>query len=104
MTPLMRLSLGTPSNARLSCSRSSAKDDASKHSWTAERLIPIYNNGRRVQLPNWDDTGDIPVETLARFEKDVKRTDTGFLAIATEIPNVTTSLKQTPVIRPWGQS
>ncbi|GJP65692.1 hypothetical protein CLOP_g22560 [Closterium sp. NIES-67] len=30
-------------------------------------------------------TGDIPVETLARFEKDVKRTDTGFLALATEV-------------------
>ncbi|GJP58848.1 hypothetical protein CLOP_g4451 [Closterium sp. NIES-67] len=38
-------------------------------------------------LPNRDDTGDIPVETLARFEKDVKRTDTGFLAIATEVEN-----------------
>ncbi|GJP31953.1 hypothetical protein CLOM_g16451, partial [Closterium sp. NIES-68] len=32
-------------------------------------------------------TGDIPVETLARFKKDVKRTDTGFLAIATEAEN-----------------
>ncbi|GJP35917.1 hypothetical protein CLOM_g20458 [Closterium sp. NIES-68] len=27
------------------------------------------------------------METLARFEKDVKRTDTGFLAIATEVKN-----------------
>ncbi|GJP44659.1 hypothetical protein CLOM_g4024 [Closterium sp. NIES-68] len=36
-------------------------------------------------LPNWDDTGDIPVETLARFEKDVKRTSTGFLALATDV-------------------
>ncbi|GJP47586.1 hypothetical protein CLOM_g6769 [Closterium sp. NIES-68] len=27
------------------------------------------------------------METLARFEKDVKRTDTGFLAIATEVEN-----------------
>ncbi|GJP47355.1 hypothetical protein CLOM_g6555 [Closterium sp. NIES-68] len=51
------------------------------------RTASIYNNGRRVQLPNWDDTGDIPVETLARFKKDVKRTDTGFLAIATEAEN-----------------
>ncbi|GJP76686.1 hypothetical protein CLOP_g7129 [Closterium sp. NIES-67] len=41
----------------------------------------------RVQLPNWDDIGDIPVETLARFEKDVKRTDTGFLAIAKDVEN-----------------
>ncbi|GJP64563.1 hypothetical protein CLOP_g21538 [Closterium sp. NIES-67] len=31
--------------------------------------------------------GDIRVETLARFEKDVKQTDTGFLAIATEVEN-----------------
>ncbi|GJP59364.1 hypothetical protein CLOP_g11458 [Closterium sp. NIES-67] len=31
--------------------------------------------------------GDIPVETLARFEKDVKPTDIGFLAIATEVEN-----------------
>ncbi|GJP79414.1 hypothetical protein CLOP_g9648 [Closterium sp. NIES-67] len=30
---------------------------------------------------------DHGVETLARFEKDVKRTDTGFLAIATEAEN-----------------
>ncbi|GJP81095.1 hypothetical protein CLOP_g11278, partial [Closterium sp. NIES-67] len=30
---------------------------------------------------------DIPVETLARFEKDVKRIDIGFLAIATEVEN-----------------
>ncbi|GJP31314.1 hypothetical protein CLOM_g11710 [Closterium sp. NIES-68] len=29
----------------------------------------------------------VEVETLARFEKDVKRTDTGFLAIATEAKN-----------------
>ncbi|GJP63315.1 hypothetical protein CLOP_g20387 [Closterium sp. NIES-67] len=33
-------------------------------------------------LPN---VGDIPVETLAQFKKDAKRTDTGFLAIATEV-------------------
>ncbi|GJP76207.1 hypothetical protein CLOP_g6582 [Closterium sp. NIES-67] len=49
------------------------------------RTASIYNSGRRVQLPNRDDTGDIPVETLARFEKDAKRTDTGFLAIATDV-------------------
>ncbi|GJP39060.1 hypothetical protein CLOM_g23451 [Closterium sp. NIES-68] len=47
-------------------------------------------------LPNWDDTGDIPVETLARFEKDVKRTDTGFLAIATEVENDGEKASETP--------
>ncbi|GJP81850.1 hypothetical protein CLOP_g11968 [Closterium sp. NIES-67] len=40
-----------------------------------------------MQLPNWDDTRDIPVETIARFEKDVERTDTGFLSIATDVDN-----------------
>ncbi|GJP85887.1 hypothetical protein CLOP_g15984 [Closterium sp. NIES-67] len=30
---------------------------------------------------------DILVETLVRFEKDVKQTDTGFLVIATEVEN-----------------
>ncbi|GJP50909.1 hypothetical protein CLOM_g10062, partial [Closterium sp. NIES-68] len=43
-----------------------------------------------------DDTGDIPVETLARFEKDVKRTDTGFLAIATEVENDGEEASETP--------
>ncbi|GJP40450.1 hypothetical protein CLOM_g132 [Closterium sp. NIES-68] len=47
-------------------------------------------------LPNWDDTGDIPTETLARFEKDVKRTDTGFLAIATEVENDGEKASETP--------
>ncbi|GJP47147.1 hypothetical protein CLOM_g6374 [Closterium sp. NIES-68] len=47
-------------------------------------------------LPNWDDTGDIPVETLARFEKDMKRTDTGFLAIATEVENDGEKASETP--------
>ncbi|GJP81880.1 hypothetical protein CLOP_g12001 [Closterium sp. NIES-67] len=49
-----------------------------------------------LSLPNWDDTGDIPVETLARFEKDVKRTDTGFLAIATEVENDGEKASETP--------
>ncbi|GJP85889.1 hypothetical protein CLOP_g15986 [Closterium sp. NIES-67] len=47
-------------------------------------------------LPNWDDTGDIPVETLARFEKDVKRTDTGFLAIATEVEDGKEKISEPP--------
>ncbi|GJP72182.1 hypothetical protein CLOP_g2934 [Closterium sp. NIES-67] len=47
-------------------------------------------------LPNWDDTRDIPVETLARFEKDVKRTDTGFLAIATEVEDGKEKISEPP--------
>ncbi|GJP38862.1 hypothetical protein CLOM_g23274, partial [Closterium sp. NIES-68] len=35
-------------------------------------------------------------ETLARFEKDVKRTDTGFLAIATEVENDGEKASETP--------
>ncbi|CAI7737760.1 unnamed protein product [Closterium sp. NIES-53] len=47
----------------------------------------INNNGRKVSLPKWDDTGNIPAETLARFEKDVKRTTAGFMAIVNEADN-----------------
>ncbi|GJP50962.1 hypothetical protein CLOM_g10117 [Closterium sp. NIES-68] len=36
------------------------------------------------------------LETLARFEKDVKRTDTGFLAIATEVENDGEKASETP--------
>ncbi|GJP70907.1 hypothetical protein CLOP_g1796 [Closterium sp. NIES-67] len=36
------------------------------------------------------------METLARFEKDVKRTDTGFLAIATEVENDGEKASETP--------
>ncbi|CAI7874404.1 unnamed protein product [Closterium sp. NIES-53] len=43
------------------------------------RTASIYNQDRRVPLPNWSNTGDIPEETLARFKKDVKRTMAGFL-------------------------
>ncbi|CAI7856815.1 unnamed protein product [Closterium sp. NIES-53] len=43
----------------------------------------IYNQDRRVPLPNWSNTGDISEETLARFEKDVKRTMAGFVALVT---------------------
>ncbi|CAI7815254.1 unnamed protein product [Closterium sp. NIES-54] len=47
------------------------------------RTASIYNQDRRVPLPNWSNTGDIPEETLTRFEKDVKRTMTGFVALVT---------------------
>ncbi|GJP49956.1 hypothetical protein CLOM_g9113, partial [Closterium sp. NIES-68] len=36
------------------------------------------------------------VETLARFEKDVKRTDTGFLAIATEVEDGKEKISEPP--------
>ncbi|CAI7878626.1 unnamed protein product [Closterium sp. NIES-53] len=47
------------------------------------RTTSIYNQDRRVPLPSWSNTGDIPEETLARFEKDVKRTMAGFVALVT---------------------
>ncbi|CAI7868959.1 unnamed protein product [Closterium sp. NIES-53] len=47
------------------------------------RTANIYNQDRRVPLPNWSNTGDIPKETLARFEKDVKQTMAGFVALVT---------------------
>ncbi|CAI7805519.1 unnamed protein product [Closterium sp. NIES-53] len=47
------------------------------------RTASIYNQDRRVPLPNWSNKGDIPEETLARFEKDVKRTMAGFVALVT---------------------
>ncbi|CAI7805918.1 unnamed protein product, partial [Closterium sp. NIES-53] len=47
------------------------------------RTASIYNQDRRVPLPNWSNTGDIPEQTLARFEKDVKRTMAGFVALVT---------------------
>ncbi|CAI7893932.1 unnamed protein product [Closterium sp. NIES-53] len=47
------------------------------------RTASIYNQDRRVPLPNWSNTGDIPEETLARFKKDVKRTMAGFVALVT---------------------
>ncbi|CAI7911864.1 unnamed protein product [Closterium sp. NIES-54] len=46
------------------------------------RTASIYKQDRRVPLPNWSNTGDIPEETLARFEKDVKQTMAGFVGAA----------------------
>ncbi|CAI7850205.1 unnamed protein product [Closterium sp. NIES-53] len=51
------------------------------------RTANIKNNGRKISLPKWDDTGNITAETLARFEKDVKRTTAGFMAIVNEADN-----------------
>ncbi|CAI7781757.1 unnamed protein product [Closterium sp. NIES-53] len=47
------------------------------------RTASIYNQDRRVPLLNWSNTADIPEETLAPFEKDVKRTMAGFVALVT---------------------
>ncbi|CAI7852773.1 unnamed protein product [Closterium sp. NIES-53] len=47
------------------------------------RTASIYNQDRRVPLQNWSNTGDIPEETLVRFEKDMKRTMAGFVALVT---------------------
>ncbi|CAI7884127.1 unnamed protein product [Closterium sp. NIES-53] len=47
------------------------------------RTASIFNQDIRVPLPNWSNTGDIPEETLARFEKDVKRTKAEFVALVT---------------------
>ncbi|CAI7881261.1 unnamed protein product [Closterium sp. NIES-53] len=47
------------------------------------RTASIYIQDRRVPLPNWSNTGDIPEETLARFEKDVKQAMAGFVALVT---------------------
>ncbi|CAI7757505.1 unnamed protein product [Closterium sp. NIES-53] len=47
------------------------------------RTASIFNQDRRVPLPNWSNMGDIPEETLACFEKDMKRTMAGFVALVT---------------------
>ncbi|CAI7878745.1 unnamed protein product [Closterium sp. NIES-54] len=41
----------------------------------------IYNNGKRIALRSWTDTGDVPETTLARFEKTVNESNTGYLAL-----------------------
>ncbi|CAI7782228.1 unnamed protein product [Closterium sp. NIES-53] len=51
------------------------------------RTANINNNRRKISLPKLDDTGNIPAETLARFEKDVKWTTAGFMAIVNEADN-----------------
>ncbi|CAI7776704.1 unnamed protein product, partial [Closterium sp. NIES-54] len=41
----------------------------------------IYNNGKRVELRSWADTGSIPETTLARFERTGNESNTGYLAL-----------------------
>ncbi|CAI5484175.1 unnamed protein product [Closterium sp. Yama58-4] len=45
------------------------------------RKACIYNNGKRVELRSWTDTGDVPETTLARFERTVNESNTGYLAL-----------------------
>ncbi|CAI5484605.1 unnamed protein product [Closterium sp. Yama58-4] len=45
------------------------------------RKACIYNNGKRVELRSWTDTGDVPETTLARFERTVNESNRGYLAL-----------------------
>ncbi|CAI5484812.1 unnamed protein product [Closterium sp. Yama58-4] len=45
------------------------------------RKVCIYNNGKRIELRSWTDTGDVPETTLARFERTVNESNTGYLAL-----------------------
>ncbi|CAI7874394.1 unnamed protein product, partial [Closterium sp. NIES-54] len=45
------------------------------------RKTCIYNNGKRVELRSWTDTGNVPETTLARFERTVNESNTGYLAL-----------------------
>ncbi|CAI7860262.1 unnamed protein product [Closterium sp. NIES-53] len=45
------------------------------------RKMCIYNNGKRVELRSWTDTGSVPETTLARFERTVNESNTGYLAL-----------------------
>ncbi|CAI7834188.1 unnamed protein product [Closterium sp. NIES-53] len=48
--------------------------------WINSKMC-IYNNGKRIALRSWTDTGDVPETTLARFEKIVNESNTGNLAL-----------------------
>ncbi|CAI7757727.1 unnamed protein product, partial [Closterium sp. NIES-54] len=43
--------------------------------------VCIYNNGKRIALRSWTDTGDVPETTLARFEQTVYESNTGYLPL-----------------------
>ncbi|CAI7897450.1 unnamed protein product [Closterium sp. NIES-54] len=45
------------------------------------RKTCIYNNGKRVELRSWTDTGSVPETTLAWFERTVNESNTGYLAL-----------------------
>ncbi|CAI7843905.1 unnamed protein product [Closterium sp. NIES-53] len=48
--------------------------------WINSKMC-IYNNGKRIALRSWTDTGDVPETTLVRFEKTVNESNTGYLAL-----------------------
>ncbi|CAI5471221.1 unnamed protein product [Closterium sp. Yama58-4] len=48
--------------------------------WVNSKVC-IYNNGKRIALRSWTDTGDIPETTLARFERMVNEGDAGYVAL-----------------------
>ncbi|CAI5460826.1 unnamed protein product [Closterium sp. Yama58-4] len=48
--------------------------------WVNSKVC-IYNNGKRIELRSWTDTGDVPETTLARFERTVNESNTGYLAL-----------------------
>ncbi|CAI5460341.1 unnamed protein product [Closterium sp. Yama58-4] len=48
--------------------------------WVNSKVC-IYNNGKRITLQSWTDTGDIPETTLARLEQMVNESNTGYLAL-----------------------
>ncbi|CAI7842282.1 unnamed protein product, partial [Closterium sp. NIES-53] len=45
------------------------------------RKTCIYNNGKRVELRSWTDTGSVPEKTPARLERTVNESNTGYLAL-----------------------
>ncbi|CAI7877230.1 unnamed protein product [Closterium sp. NIES-53] len=45
------------------------------------RKVCIYNNGKRVEMRSWTDTGNVPEMTLARFEWTVNKSNMGYLAL-----------------------
>ncbi|CAI7745255.1 unnamed protein product, partial [Closterium sp. NIES-54] len=51
-----------------------------KIDWVNQKTC-IYNNRKRVELRSWTDTGSVPETTLARFERTVNESNTGYLAL-----------------------
>ncbi|CAI7762832.1 unnamed protein product, partial [Closterium sp. NIES-53] len=51
-----------------------------KIDWVNQKTC-IYNNGKRVELRSWTDTGSVHETTLARFERTVNESNTAYLAL-----------------------
>ncbi|CAI7760474.1 unnamed protein product [Closterium sp. NIES-54] len=69
------------------------------------RKACIYNNGKRVELRSWTDTGDVLETTLAWFERTVNGSNTGYLtlvmAAAEEKPNTELSAAVNEVLEKY---